>query len=314
MKFSARHLLWVNLALLALVAYGAASTVNTAIAAKLMPPPEVRLSAAPPPIEREAHRPATHYAAIHTRDIFNSAKPEPEKPKEPPKPTELRLKLWGVVVHRDGSSYCVIEDLGTRKQDLYRINDVVAGSAKVKKVEWDRVILDRDGRDEILELAQALGGPPGAPGAPGVPGAPGAPGVPGPVAAIRPGVAPAAVPPEQTARVTGVEQIGDGSYAIDRAEVDSALDNMNQLFTQIRAVPHFEGGQSTGFRLFAIRQNSIFDKIGLRNGDIIQEINGNTINDPSKALSMFNELRNQQELNVKILRNKEEKHLTYQIR
>ena len=46
---------------------------------------------------------------------------------------------------------------------------------------------------------------------------------------------------------------------------------MSQLFTQIRAVPHFEGGQSIGFRLFAIRRGSLFDKIGLKNGDIIHQ-------------------------------------------
>src|SRR5207237_8441219 len=72
-----------------------------------------------------------------------------------------------------------------------------------------------------------------------------------------------------------IQQVGDNQYNVDRSEVDSALENMNQLFTQIRAVPHFDGGKSTGFRLFAIRQNSIFDQLGLKNGDIIQRINGN---------------------------------------
>ena len=101
-------------------------------------------------------------------------------------------------------------------------------------------------------------------------------------------------------------------YNIDRSEVDAALDNMNQLFTQIRAVPHFEGGKSTGFRLFAIRQDSLFDKIGLKNGDIIQQINGIDLNDPSKAMALFGELRNENALNVQILRNKESKTMSYQ--
>jgi general secretion pathway protein C len=306
MKISPRHLVWVNLALLALVAYWGASTVSAAIAARLTPSPEVRLSPPPPPIAREPKRPAAHYAAIQTRDIFNSAKPEPEKPKEPPKPTELKLKLWGVVLHTDGSSYCVIEDLTTRKQELYRINDMVAGSAAVKQIEWDRVILERDGKDEILELSPPQGGtlPPGVlpsrvpvPAAPGVPGAPGALGV-----------------SEQAGADPHIQQIGDGQYAIDRSEVDSALDNMNQLFTQIRAVPHFEGGKSVGFRLFAIRQNSLFDKIGLKNGDIIQRVNGGELSDPAKALALFQQLRSEREINVDIVRNKEPKTLSYQFR
>lgn len=289
MKISPRHLVWVNLLLLALVAYGGASTVSTAIASRLTPSPEVHLSQPPPPITRESRRPASYYASIHTRDIFNSTKPEEEKPKEPPKPTELKLKLWGVAVHNDGSSYCIIEDLTTHKQELYRMNEKVPGNASVKLVEWDRVILDRDGQDEILDLVPAQGGP--------------IPGRPVPAAATQP----------QTPTNPHIQQVSETQYGIDRSEVDSALDNMNQLFTQIRAVPHFEGGKSTGFRLFAIRQNSIFDQIGLRNGDIIQKINGNDINDPSRALALFQELRTERELNVEILRNKETKTLKLSI-
>jgi general secretion pathway protein C len=288
MKISARHLVWVNLILLTLVAYWGASTVSTAIAARLVPPPAVHLKQPPAPIAREPHRPETYYAAIHTRDIFNSTKPEEEKPKEAPKPTELKLKLWGVAIHSHGASHCIIEDLTNRKQDLYRINDKVGGVATVKKVEWDRVILDRDGSDEILELASAQAGPT-------LPG-----GRPGPV------MASAAVSSNPH-----IQQVSENEYNIDRSEVNNALDNMNQLFTQMRAVPHFEGGKSTGFRLFAIRQNSLFDQIGLRNGDIIQRINGNDINDPSRALALFQELRNERQLTIDLKRNNVQKTLNY---
>jgi general secretion pathway protein C len=287
MKIAPRHLVWLNLVLLAFVAYWGASSVSTAVAAKLTPSPEVHLPPPPPPIERQPRRPAVYYALIHTRDIFNSTKPEPEKPPEPPKPTELKLKLWGISVHDDGSSHCIIEDLTTHKQELYKINDKVAGSAFVKQVEWDRVILDRDGQDEILDLNLAQGTPhAGAAGA---------------------------KPPDVAAANPHIQQISETQYNIDRSEVDGALDNMNQLFTQIRAVPHFEGGKSTGFRLFAIRQNSIFDQIGLRNGDIVQSINGTDINDPSQALALFQELRNERQLTVQVLRNKESKVFNYGI-
>jgi general secretion pathway protein C len=303
MKISPRHLVWVNLALLTLVAYWGASTVSTAIAARLTPSPEIHLAAPPPPLIREPKRPASYYASIQTRDIFNSAKPVPEKPQEaPPKPTELKLKLWGVVVHDDGSSYCVIEDLTTHKQDLYRISDTVAGSAIVKQIEWDRVILDRDGRDEILDLAPPQGGPVPAGIVPARVVPPGAP----PASAAAAG----AVQPGQNPHI---RQISDAQYQIDRTEVDSALDNMNQLFTQIRAVPHFEGGKSVGFRLFAIRQGSIFDQIGLKNGDVIQRINGSDLSDPAKALALFQQLRSEGNINLDYLRNKENKTVSYQI-
>ncbi len=291
MKISSRDLVWVNLVLLALAAYWGASTVSTAIAARLTMSPEVHLSQPPPPLAREPKRPQAYYAIINGRHIFNVAEPEATKPPETPKPTECKLKLWGVAVHDDGSSSCIIEDQTSHKQDLYHLNEQAPGCGTVKQIEWDKVILDRDGRDEILDLA-----PPQGAGA-----------KPGPAMAGLPATNPATANPH-------IQQVSETEYNIDRSEVNSALDNMNQLFTQIRAVPHFEGGQSTGFRLFAIRQNSLFDQIGLRNGDIIQSINGTEINDPSKALGMIGELRNVDQLNVQILRNKTTMTVNYRIR
>lgn len=305
MSFSPLLLVAVNLVLLALAAYSASSIVGTALAAKLMPPPEVELSDPPPPIQQAAAKPASYYATIHKRDIFNSAKPEPApEPEAPPQITPLKLRLWGVALHEGSRSYCIIQDESnrSREQSLYRIDDEVEGTgARVKAVEWDRVILTRNGKDEILELkptdnvkTASIGRGSGRSSAPRPRG--------------RGAAAQRQIPDEH------IQATGENEYLIDRAEVDNALENMSQLFTQIRAVPHFEGGQSTGFRLFAIRSGSLFDKIGLRNGDIIQKINGNPMNDPSKAMQLLEELRSESSLSVEVIRNRQPQTLSYQFR
>jgi general secretion pathway protein C len=291
MTISPRHLVAINLALLAAIAYVSSSVVATAIAARLTPPPVVRISDPPPPLAAEPRQPNSYYALIGKRDIFNSAKPEAPKPVGPPPKTELRVRLWGVAIDSGGKSSCVIEDLGTRKQDLYKVGDLVQGTATVARVEWDKVILTRDGQEEVLELSPDLRRPPGLSSSSPTGGTP---------------VAPTA---DERIQLTG-----DDEYLIDRTEVESALDNMSQLFTQVRAVPHFEGGRSTGFRLFAIRQDSLFDRIGLKNGDIIQKINGVELTDPSRAMALFQELRNEREISVEVLRNKEPRTLSYQFR
>ncbi len=298
MAIPRRYLVLVHLLLLGLAAYWGASTVTTAIAARLTPSPKVQLTDPPPPMAQEAIKPASHYAAIHTLDIFNSTKPEEAKPPPAPVKTQLKLKLWGVALHHgDRASYAIIEDQNTHKQDLYRIGDSVAGAATLVSIEWDKVTLERDGQKEFLDLIPSAGPlPPGMASSAPVP-------LPHPVVS-GPGSPGGA----------GIQQLGDHQYAIDRAEVDSALENMNQLFTQIRAVPHFEGGQSTGFRLFAIRQDSLFDRIGLKNGDIISRINGQDLNDPARALAIFQELRNEREITVEVTRNKEPLTLGYQLR
>ncbi len=288
MSFSPRYLVAVNLMLLALAAYSASSIVGTALAAKLIPPPGIDLKPPPPPIEPESVKPTNHYALFHTRDIFNSAKPVEAAPAAPVAVvTPLKLKLWGVALHQSGHSYSIIEDLGARKQGVYGIDAEVPGGATVKAIEWDKVVLLHGGKEEILALEK------------------GANAVPGAMAAAVPGV-----PMPSGA---GIQNVGENEFTVARTEVDSALENMGQLFTQIRAVPHFEGGQSVGFRLFAIRRGSLFDRIGLKNGDIIRTINGSEMNDPSKAVALLQELRNAGNLEVGIIRNQQQQDLRYTI-
>ena len=283
------YVLAANLLLLAAVAYLASSIVGTALAAKLLPPPDVVLKPAPPPLEVDGPKPATFYALIHKRDIFNSVKTEaPPPPPEAPVATPLQLKLWGVEVHDRGRSHSIIEDLKAHKQGVYAIDDSVPGGATVKSIEWDRVILNHGGKDEVLELANKST-----------------------LVMPKPAAAPA---PSPAANADGIQATGENEYLVPRAQVDNALQNMSQLFTQIRAVPHFEGGQSIGFRLFAIRRGSLFDEIGLKNGDIITDINGNPMNDPGKAMALLQELQGANDLSVKIIRNQQPSTLTYNIR
>ena len=92
------------------------------------------------------------------------------------------------------------------------------------------------------------------------------------------------------------------------------MENMNQLFTQIRAVPHFQDGKASGFRLFAIKQDSVFEKIGLKNGDIVTRINGNELTDPARAMSLLQDLRNEGRITVDVNRNRQLTTLNYEIR
>lgn len=293
MMLSPYYLVAVNLVLLALAAYSASAVVSTAIASRLIPPPQVELSPPPDALAPAPPKKLDHYASIYRPGIFGP--PEEAKAAAPP-PTEApppNLKLNGVSVHDDGSSFCIIEDQKSHKQSLYRIGTTVEGTdAKVKEVTWDRCVLDRGGKMLVLEFA------------------------------LTPAMIPVTLPTPGRAAAAGsraptdehVRAVSDTEYEIDRSEVDSALENMSQLFTQIRAVPHFDSGKSVGFRVFAIRQGSLFDKIGLKNGDVLQKINGQELSDPGRALALLQDLRNETALSVELLRNRQQQTLSYQIR
>ncbi len=190
-----------------------------------------------------------------------------------------------------GGGYAIIEDGATRRQELYRLNETVLRDAKLVAIERDRVTLARGGRTEVLELAFVER--------------------PGPAAPPSPPPVAAAEPPRPS---SGVAQVGENRYVVDQRELDAAFENMNQLLTQARMVPYFNAGRADGFRIFAIRPNSLFEKIGLRDGDVLQRVNGTELNGPEKALELFEQLKNEKNITVDLVRNNVKQTLSYEIR
>lgn len=105
-----------------------------------------------------------------------------------------------------------------------------------------------------------------------------------------------------------------GRMVVAESDVDEALSNLPVLLTQLRAVPYFKNGQAVGLRLFAIKSGSLFEKIGLQNGDILQSINGNQLGDFSEALKLFERLKAERSLSVALERNRSPMTLNYEIR
>ncbi len=107
---------------------------------------------------------------------------------------------------------------------------------------------------------------------------------------------------EHPAGDAGVTKVSDTQYNIERGEVDKALGNLSEVATQARIVPSFKNGKANGFKLFSIKPGSIYSKIGLQNGDVIQKINGYEMNSPDKALEIYNKLRNESSVSLEIQR------------
>lgn len=100
----------------------------------------------------------------------------------------------------------------------------------------------------------------------------------------------------------GITKTGPNSYEVTRDEVDNALGNLSKLATQARIVPAFEGGEPIGFKLFSIRPGSLYSKIGVQNGDVIQKVNGYEITSPDKALELYQKLKDGAQFTVDIKR------------
>jgi general secretion pathway protein C len=97
----------------------------------------------------------SHYNAIFERNLFKTkAKADIKSSSiniDALKQTDLNLKLWGTVTGLEDKTYAVIEEAKTRKQNLYRVGDTVQ-NATVKVVLREKVVLNVDGKDEVLEI------------------------------------------------------------------------------------------------------------------------------------------------------------------
>ena len=119
---------------------------------------------------------------------------------------------------------------------------------------------------------------------------------------------------ERVAGGGGSGAASDNTVVVDEQELDNAMANLPLLLTQARAVPYFKEGKSVGLRLFAIRRGSLFEKIGLQNGDILKEINGSSLSDISQAVKLFEKLKQQRDVSVMLERQRQEQTIRYMIR
>jgi general secretion pathway protein C len=297
----------VNLALIAICASfagrAAAHFVEGAyLAGEEAHPTLLRRSAAlPPPMKVHGKEPD----AIIKRDIFCSgcmpapaAAPDANTPQsnEPQKSTlqlELVSTMW---TGEDLTSMAIIRDLTTKEKDssLFAKDSVVfTTGATVVKVVPKRVYLRNAGRLEYLEVEGTA--PPAAATT---------------AAVVAP---PVALDPAMGDIDKGVTCTGNNCN-VDRSLVEKMLQNTTMLATAARFVPSIKDGRPNGFKLYAIRPNSIFGKIGLQNGDTIKGINGSEMSTPDKALEMYTKLRNASHLSVQVERRGETLTLDYTIR
>ena len=298
MELVIRKYFWaVNLCFVALVALVAAKTVNLFIEAAIAPAPSAptargggRAVAQQPPATLDLPKLA---------GITNLPLPAPESHDDTPKPdmsaepvrTSLRVKLLGTLVSTaPGWSIGSVLDLGNQKSSTVMVGDRLQ-NAEVLSIERDRVIIANNGRREYIGAEPGDGAP-----------------APPPIATTRP------VNEPGQGYGAGIRALDENNYEVPRTEVDRALANLNDLAMQARIVPAFKDGQAEGFKLFSIRPDSLYSKIGIVNGDVIKRINGFEMNSPEKALEVYTKLKDANRIDIEVDRNGSTLRKTYNVR
>lgn len=94
-----------------------------------------------------------------------------------------------------------------------------------------------------------------------------------------------------------INKISENEYEVERALLEDLLSDPTKIVQQARVIP-----QDDGLRFFGIRSNSIFWKIGIKNGDTLHSINNVALNDIERALGVFEELRDLNSFTINLTR------------
>lgn len=298
LRFSERYVMALNLLLIAILAYFLALSVNDIILGRVAGDASAHL---PSLLGAEPTAPVTRlrafYEAISRRDIFNLV-PVTEAPAEVA--TNLHIKLLGTSSLTLSQPFIIVEDDNNHEQSLYRMGDDIPDAGKLVGVFKDHAIILHQGRRTKLEMPADQNGTPAEMPRPfGLPG-----GAPFRRNLLR-----------GRSSQNGIREIDPNRYVLDRSTVDNNLNNMASLFTQVRAIPNLgPDGQSNGFKLSEIQPDSIFQQIGLRDGDVLTGVGGQSVGDPSKAFQLLSSLRNQNSISLTVMRSGQPVQLQYNIR
>ena len=97
--------------------------------------------------------------------------------------------------------------------------------------------------------------------------------------------------------------LGENRWQVSRAAAENARANLNSLLQTARMVPQVQNGKTVGFKLVELDRGSLLEQIGLRVGDLIVEINQVALNSPEKALQIFQQVREANNISLGLIRN-----------
>ncbi len=192
--------------------------------------------------------------------------------------TSLELTLWGTVTgHKKQEGWAVIQDIETKQQDLYRVNDKIQG-ATIKSILRNKVILTVNGKDQILEVNAD----------------------PSPLLDRN------RSPADRPSRLTPPQDHRPAQKEVE--DMLNAVSNSNPLF---KTRPYIKNGEASGVMIYSIKKDSLAQRLGLRNGDIILAVDNIEIQDPQDLEDFDESIDDSSDINISILRRGKSKKLVF---
>jgi len=171
-------------------------------------------------------------------------------------PTSLNLVLTGVMV--GGTNNFAFISINGSNETAFGLGDEILAGATLHAVYPDRVLLRRGGALESLVLKDSLALPEGA----------------------------IITSPQyrNDAPLSGIRGSGT-SFTVERGTLTQQMQKP-EFLSQALMVPNASGG----FLVREIQPGSIYEKLGMRTGDVIRSVNGQPINNMDEVMKLYQQL------------------------
>jgi len=215
-----------------------------------------------------------NFKKLTTANIFGvSDKAISQKPTKAPV-TKLNLTLKGVLAATPSELGSAIIAKGkTGKEDIYSVGDKIQGGVEIEEINPDHVVLNRNGRSEILKLQKVSGL--------------------GNVGAST-----------NRSQSLSSRSLSASSPGAALKEIrGNILKNPTSFGDYALPVVVREKGKQVGYRLQPQKKGQLLAELGIQSTDIITEINGVKLNKPQNGISALRKLSTAKDLSLVIKRN-----------
>jgi general secretion pathway protein C len=230
---------------------------------------------------------------------------------------KLNIKLYGIMAYGKKESGYALLSHNSRPQKVYAVGESLDEKDKDKKifiseVTVEKVVISNHGRLEAFLLPK-IGGELRS-GIPAI-GINTTPPSSMRATAAPPGSFPSPVPTEsrdpRNARPAAKPQSDNDDLSIDNMVEfrEKIMADPSKLMEIASARPYSKDGELIGFRVRAGKRRQLFRQLGLRNGDIVKEVNGMQLDSAEKGIMLMGELSGASELTITVLRGKREVQL-----
>jgi len=230
--------------------------------------------------------PFSHYLSAINRDLFGAAQESVDTSKqiktEDLERTALNISLLGTVSGDNENSVAIIQERAKRSQSLYKIGDTIQ-NATIIEILRGKVILRVGSKNQILTMEENTS-------------------------------ASGSTPRSQDINRRRAPSVAGTTITLDQSMVRRSLGDISKLLSQVRVRPHYKNGKPDGLMLSQVKPNTIFTRLGLRNGDVIQNVGGKTIENPDDIMGFYEELKSGSDVSLEIMRRGKKKALNYRFR